>query len=236
VSGIINDVEQNGFAIVEQVIDESIVKQFLGELMSVRSANISMRAGKAYGIRNLLNLVPLTRSIANSPSLRALVEPVLGNAARVVRGIYFDKHKDANWKVAWHQDLSIAVRNRTEVQGYGPWSLKAGIQHVQPPVSILEKILTVRVHLDRTDESNGALRVFPGSHICGRLSAEKIASWKEQHEETICVVKKGGAMLMRPLLLHASSSATITGHRRVLHFEYTATQLPAGLEWFDRSL
>ena len=90
---------------------------------------------------------------------------MLGKTARVVRGIYFDKHENANWKVAWHQDLTIAVRERVEVDGYGAWSIKARIHHVQPPVTVLENMLTVRVHLDHTEESNGALRVLPGRHI-----------------------------------------------------------------------
>jgi hypothetical protein len=82
---------------------------------------------------------------------------VLRSGARVVRGIYFDKHKEANWKVAWHQDLTIAVHERADIDGYGSWSMKAGIPHVQPPVFVLQSMLTLRLHMDHTDESNGAL-------------------------------------------------------------------------------
>ena len=79
----------------------------------------------------------------------------------MVRGIYFDKRVDANWKVAWHQDLSIAVKAKAKIEGYGPWSVKAGITHVQPPVSVLEQMLTVRLHLDDTDETNGHYVLSP---------------------------------------------------------------------------
>ena len=159
---------------------------------------------------------------------------MLGNKARLVRGIYFDKHGNANWKVAWHQDLTITVRQRTEIEGYGPWSTKAGIQHVQPPVSILEKMLALRLHLDDTDESNGALRVIAGSHKHGRLDAHQIQMWKLQQDRiTSCPVTKGGVMVMRPLLVHASSAASNPGHPRVLHFEYSSADFPCGLKWYE---
>ena len=228
------NIERDGFVIIPAVLDAATVERLCDQLADVGTDEAtSRRAGRAFGIRNLLNEVPATREFANSHAMRLFVEPVLGTCAKVVRGVYFDKHKDANWKVAWHQDLTIAVSNRQEVEGYGPWSLKAGIQHVQPPVSILENMLTVRVHLDHTDESNGALRVFPGSHRQGRMNTETIEKWKEQRTDTICSVNSGGAMLMRPLLLHASSAAAIPRHRRVLHFEYCSSRLAAELEWYE---
>jgi ectoine hydroxylase-related dioxygenase (phytanoyl-CoA dioxygenase family) len=94
----------------------------------------------------------------------------------------------------------------------------------------LETILTVRIHLDRTDGSNGALKVIPGSHLHGRLSPEEINGSKENGPTFRCDIPAGGVMLMRPLLLHASSPATTPQRRRVLHLEYSATQLPDGLE------
>jgi ectoine hydroxylase-related dioxygenase (phytanoyl-CoA dioxygenase family) len=180
-----------------------------------------------------LNVVPSTRELANSFVCRELVEPVLGSAARVVRGVYFDKHREANWKVAWHQDLTIAVRERVEVEGYGPWSIKAGIHHVQPPVEVLENMLTLRLHLDDADETNGALRVLPGTHKHGRFDAAQIEYWKKRQRTVTCAVRTGGAVVMRPLLLHSSTTATMPAHRRVLHFEYSGVELPAGLRWFE---
>lgn len=158
---------------------------------------------------------------------------MLGRKARVVRGIYFDKHRDANWKVAWHQDVTIAVREKTEVEGFGPWSIKAGITHVQPPVWVLERMLALRLHLDYADLTNGALHVLSGSHKYGRLSARDIQTMKEKCRVVTCPVPAGGVMLMRPLLLHASSAATHPRRRRVLHLEYSASELPGGLAWYD---
>ncbi len=232
--GFVEAVERDGYAIITDCLDAEIVCRLLRELEEVKTDEaVSQRAGKAFGIRNLLNVLPSTRALAESPTIRSLVEAVSCNEARVVRGIYFDKHRDANWKVAWHQDLTIAVRERIEVEGFGPWSLKAGIEHVQPPVSILQSMLALRVHLDDTDEANGALQVLPGSHLHGRLSAHQIQSLKQGGRPVTCPVPRGGVMLMRPLLLHASSAAESPRHRRVLHFEYSASNLPGGLSWYD---
>jgi ectoine hydroxylase-related dioxygenase (phytanoyl-CoA dioxygenase family) len=229
----VDEISTRGFAVVENVIEGETVSTLLRVLANTRiDQGESQRAGKAFGIRNLLNVVPFTRDLANSAACRSLVEPVLGSTARVVRGIYFDKHPDANWKVAWHQDLTIAVKHRVDIDGYGPWSIKAGIHHVQPPVSILENMLTVRLHLDDTDDANGALRVVPGSQQYGRLDPRQIENCKQQSPFT-CVVKSGGAVVMRPLLLHSSLAAVDPKHRRVLHFEYSSGDLPSGLRWFE---
>lgn len=227
-------IARQGFVVIEGVVDAETIDSLTRELANAKVENYgSQRAGKAFGLRNLLNAVPVTRVLANSESLRSLVEPVLGKTARVVRAIYFDKHKDANWKVAWHQDLTIAVRERVDVEGFGGWSIKAGIHHVQPPVAILNSMLTLRVHLDHAGETNGALRVLAGTHHHGRLDPAQIQDWKQRQSIVTCSVGAGGVMLMRPLLLHSSLPALEPKHRRVLHFEYAATDLPGGLEWFE---
>jgi hypothetical protein len=228
VQGYIEQLRQDGFTILEEQIDEAQTLRFADMLCTV-----SQSKGRAAGVRNLFELLPPLRVFADSESLLSLLRPVIGERVSVVRGIYFDKHEYANWKVGWHQDLTIAVKKRIDVEGFSAWSVKAGINHVQPPVSVLEKMLTVRLHLDDTDELNGALRVFPGSHRCGRLSAENIADWKDHSNEVLCNVSRRAAMLMSPLLLHSSTKATTPTHRRVLHFEYAAEDLPCELEWYE---
>ena len=238
----VDNIEHSGFAVLSHFLDSETISRTLETLARANFDTIeSRRTGKAFGIRNLLNVVPFTRELANSSACKSLIEPILGPNTRVVRGIYFDKHKDANWKVAWHQDLTIAVRERpacpaeTAIDGYGPWSLKAGIHHVQPPVSVLENMLTLRIHLDHTDESNGALRVLPGTHRHGRLNATQIQHLRQHHHPLTCTVPRGGVLLMRPLLLHSSTTAAKPVHRRVLHFEYSSIDLPDGLRWFEQS-
>jgi len=162
------------------------------------------------------------------------VEEVLGPGAFAVRGILFDKTPDANWKVPWHQDLSIAVKEQIEVSGFGPWSLKAGVVHVQPPTGVLESMLAVRLHLDDCGPANGPLRVLSGTHRFGRLEAGSIERLRGEFNEVTCPVASGGALLMRPLILHASSAAKEPGRRRVVHLEFAAAELPGGLEWETR--
>ncbi len=224
-------IETSGFAVVDEVVSSETCASLLAELQGAEGGEMTRHMGA--GIRDLMSIVPATRTLAKSLALRALVEPILGAGARLVRGIFFDKTPEANWKVAWHQDVTIAVRRRVEVPDFTAWSVKAGITHAQPPVSVLENMLTLRLHLDDADEENGALRVLSGSHRHGRLRAKEIKEWREQHTPVLCAVKQGGVMAMRPLLLHASSQSTRPRHRRVLHFEYAAGELPDGLEWYE---
>ena len=179
----------DGFVIIEGVVSDRTIMTLLGALTDLpTSMSVRRRGSSSYGVRDLLRLAPTVRTLADSPVLRAIVDPLAGAAARPVRGIYFDKTPNANWKVSWHQDLSIAVRERRDVDGFGGWSVKAGVPHVQPPAEILETMLTVRLHLDDTDETNGALRVVPGSHRLGRLSAEAIRHTVDQTPSVVCTV------------------------------------------------
>ena len=150
-----------------------------------------------------------------------------------MRAIYFDKSPDTNWLVAWHQDVTLAIRAKADVPEFGPWSIKGGVPHVQPPATLLERMLTVRLHLDDADELNGALRVIPGSHRDGKLSAANIAEFRNRSSEVVCSVLAGDALLMRPLLLHASGRSESPRHRRVLHIEYAGFSLPDGLGWHE---
>jgi hypothetical protein len=226
----VDDFDVDGFAVVEQVIADGIVGELIAALAQIERARSERHRG---GIRNLLQVCPEVRRVAESPGIRGLVLPALGPAARPVRGILFDKTPDANWKVPWHQDLTIAVRERIEVEGYGPWSVKAGVLHVQPPVAILERMLAVRIHLDDCAKANGALRVLPGSHRDGRLTDQQIDDMRQSIREVCCEVPRCGALLIRPLLLHASSPAEVADHRRVIHIEFAGCELPGGLRWFS---
>jgi ectoine hydroxylase-related dioxygenase (phytanoyl-CoA dioxygenase family) len=234
ITALVREIETNGFTIVDRYLDLDSIESLIQDL-----TEIDLTVSRA-GVRNILELVPNIRELAQSQQIRALVEPILGNTARLVRGIFFDKQPGVNWKVPWHQDLTIAVKQRLDLPDYHPWSVKEGVPHVRPPVAILEQMLTVRIHLDRADESNGALKVIPNSHSHGRLTDLEIDRHKQNNPVMSIDCEAGGILLMRPLLLHASSMATRSSqcaanspmHRRVIHLEYAATQLAEGLEWF----
>ena len=222
--------EADGFAVVPAIIEDGEISALLVAIAARAEAQISSGSGGVYALRGLLDS-PVIRAFAASPRLRRLVVPLLGQGAFPVRGAFFDKTPDANWKVNWHQDLTIAVAARRDIPGFGAWSEKAGVVHVQPPPELLARMIAVRVHLDDCPPENGPLRVLAGSHRANRLKDAEIAAWRARTDQTICAVSRGGAMVLRPLLLHASSASEHPGRRRVLHLEYAAEPLPNGLQW-----
>ena len=216
------EIDQNGFAIISKVLTNEQCRELISALGPVTGA----------GRRGLLSL-PVVTALAHSEQLLNLVRPNLPTEPIPVRAIYFDKSPEANWLVTWHQDMSVALQARADVNGFGPWSIKDGVPHVQPPVEFLQKMLTIRLHLDEADETNGGLRVLPGSHRLGRLSSAKIQELRSLQPDFLCSVLAGDALLMRPLLLHASSRSTSNRHRRVLHIEYAGFTLPKELQWHE---
>lgn len=229
-----SDLERDGYVILCAVIGHDKLAELDAALDELQPGGPGLeRGGSVYAMRNLLNEVPATRRLAGSEPLAGLARRVLGPGAFVVRGLLFDKNPEANWMVPWHQDLTIAVKARRDVAGYGPWTVKAGITHVQPPTPVLERMLTLRVHLDDSGAALGPLRVVPGSHVEGRLDAEATRRWLGRAAPRACLVPRGGVLAMRPLLLHASSPADAPGRRRVVHLEYAADPLPGGVEWFE---
>jgi ectoine hydroxylase-related dioxygenase (phytanoyl-CoA dioxygenase family) len=227
------EIDENGFGILENALDAETASDLKTELAKLKPSNSARRKNETvYGVRDLLNRSLKVRDFSNSETVREIAENLLGGKAKVVRAIFFDKTPDANWKVPWHQDLTIAVKEKRETEGFTVWTRKAGILHVQPPVGILEKMLTLRFHLDDADAGNGALKVIPKSHKNGRLSAGEIKSRRQANESRLCSVKKGDCLIMRPLILHSSSAGTSPKSRRVIHFEFSARDLPNGLDWY----
>jgi hypothetical protein len=226
-SNFIEQIEYDGFAIVEGVLNKQSVSELIETLLPVQE-QASQVSG---GVRNLMSLSPLVKDLSGSEAIRKLVDPILGPDSFPVRAILFDKTPDTNWKIPWHQDVTIAVKERIACEGYGPWSIKAGVLHVQPPAEISEQMLSVRLHLDDCPESNGALRVIPRTHKLGKLRHAQTDELTAMRQQVTCEVGAGGVLLMRPLLLHASSEAKGIGHRRVIHIDYAATQLAYGMEW-----
>jgi len=231
---LLRQIENDGYATREGVLSQDQVDELISSIEKERAGQALERNGKIFAVRNLLDS-PEIKKLAQSESVLKLARIILGFGAFPVRGILFDKIPDANWKVPWHQDVTIAVREKAVVGGFGPWSTKAGILHVQPPASVLEKMISIRMHLDSCNESNGALQVIPGSHRSGRIAEIDIPSVLVGSQPHICAVNSGGVLLMRPLLLHASSASQSPAHRRVIHLDFVCEQLPAPLKWLSQS-
>ena len=219
---------RDGFAVIEGVLSREEVEALAIALERVGDTAAVRRRGGIFAVRNLLEVSEEVRALASADSVLALVKPIVGDACFAVRGILFDKVPGANWMVPWHQDVTIAV----EAEGFGAWSVKAGVVHVQAPAAVLEGMVSVRLHLDDCGEENGALRVIAGSHRRGRIDEEQIEQFRGAGE-VVCAVQRGGVLLMRPLLLHASSASRKPGHRRVVHLDYAAVALPGGMRWLS---
>lgn len=218
--------EELGFAVVPEVISIRTSDHLIDAMETALRNNEGN-----YAMRNLAQNVAAIRELAESKSILSLAQSILGENAFVARSLFLDKTPDANWKVAWHQDITIGVRAKVEVPGFGPWSVKDGIVHVQAPACVLERMLAIRVHLDECDRENGPLQILPGSHKEGKLNAKQILAWRERVEPVTCIVPKGAAVLLRPLVLHASFPARAPRHRRVVHLEFAAEELGGPLQW-----
>jgi ectoine hydroxylase-related dioxygenase (phytanoyl-CoA dioxygenase family) len=227
-----NDFLENGFAVIENVFSDSEIEAIASTIEQADTSKATFRkSADLFAIRQFLKAVPQTLPLIFVEKLNCIISGIFGNGYFVVKSIYFDKPAESNWFVAYHQDLTISVDKKEDVEGFGPWSVKQDQYAVQPPLHILENNFTIRIHLDDTDENNGALRVIPKSHVKGIYRPETI-DWSKEREVT-CKVSRGGVMLMRPLLLHASSRTTNNKKRRVIHIEFSNQSLPETLQWSE---
>lgn len=173
----------------------------------------------------------LTELLAPTGALQTIANATLGERARPVRAVLFDKRAGSNWALGWHQDRTIAVRARVETPGFGPWSTKSGIAHVEPPFELIERMITLRAHLDDCGADNAPLLVVPGSHRLGRLPVDQVATVAERSDAFACEAKAGDVWLTATAIIHASKPAQNPSHRRVLQLDYSADDLPNGLDW-----
>lgn len=228
----LNNISEYGFAIFPGVYTNEEIKNIISFIDSIDSSNPTFRKSKdLFAIRQFLKEIPEAIPLIFNQKLKALIKGNFGKDLFVIKSIYFDKPEQSNWFVAYHQDLTISVDKKLELKNFGPWTVKQDQFAVQPPLEILQNIYTIRIHLDDTDENNGALKVIPGSQAKGIYRPETI-DWKKEKEIT-CNVEKGGVMIMKPLLLHSSSRSTNNNKRRVIHIEFSNQPLPEGLNWSE---
>jgi hypothetical protein len=179
--------------------------------------------------------------LAGNPALSALLAPKgpigryavdhLGPEARPVRALLFNKTAAQNWSLAWHQDRTIAVRTRVATPGFANWTVKSGIQHVEPSTALLERMLTLRLHLDDTGPDNAPLLIAPGSHRLGRLPEREVVRTVAQLGTVECIAARGDIWLYATPILHASEPARAPTTRRVLQVDYSTDELPGELDW-----
>ena len=223
----------NGFVIVEDVFTDAEINNLLLIISQVDTSKPTFRkTNDLFAIRQFLKEVPASVDTIFTCKLNTIISELFGDDYFVVKSIYFDKPASSNWFVSYHQDLTISVDKKIDIKNFGPWTTKQDQFAVQPPLHILQDNFTIRIHLDNTNEENGALKVIPKSHLKGIYRPETI-DWATETEIT-CYVKKGGVMFMKPLLLHSSGRTTNSEKRRVLHIECSRSALPGDLNWAER--
>jgi ectoine hydroxylase-related dioxygenase (phytanoyl-CoA dioxygenase family) len=226
-------VDETGFTVIENIFTLDEVDQILMCIARADASQVNFRkSADIFAIRQFFKEIPLTEKFIFTPKLNSVITQLFGKNYFVVKSIYFDKPETSNWFVSYHQDLTISVDKKLDLENFGPWTVKQNQYAVRPPIEILENIFTIRIHLDDTDENNGALKVVPKSHLKKIYRPETI-DWAIE-SETTCHVKKGGIMIMKPLLLHSSNRTTNHKKRRVIHIEFSNQELPSGLSWSER--
>jgi ectoine hydroxylase-related dioxygenase (phytanoyl-CoA dioxygenase family) len=213
---------QRGFLIIPRVIGELDIARVEEALANPSSAGVRSKAGLRHAFRHRA-----VQTVARDARLLDIAQSILGSGAIPFGATLFDKSPRSNWLVAWHQDTALPFREKRDMPGWGPWSVKDGIHYAHAPARTLAQILALRVHLDDSTVDNGPLRVLPGSHNMGVLSRDQIHDQIRKVASVDCQVPKGGILAMSPLSVHASSKSRSTVNRRVLHIQYAATPLVA---------
>jgi len=223
----------NGFTVVENIYSKQEIDNILEFISQADSSNQNFRkSNDLFAIRQFLKEIPEIAPLIFNQNLRKVIDQLFGENYFVVKSIYFDKPGTSNWFVSYHQDLTISVDKKINLANFGPWTTKNDQYAVQPPIEILKNIYTVRIHLDNTDQNNGALKVISKSHLKDIYRPETI-DWSIE-KEISCNVPEGGIMIMKPLLLHSSNRTTNNKKRRVIHLEFSNCELPESLKWAER--
>ena len=227
--GAIHKLTYKGFMILHYVFSKKEVNQIKSRIDNYfRLKNEE----NVHAVRNVLQEIPELKSFVLNTNLIHILRKINPNLF-LTKAIFFDKTPESNWYVTWHQDIIINVKQKIETEGFTGWTKKSGVHGVCPPEEVLKDTVTIRIHLDDTDETNGALKVIPGSHN-KKLSDEEVSLITQNSIPYICDVAACGIQIMKPLVLHSSSKATSQKHRRVIHLEFNTIELPNGLEWAER--
>ncbi|MGE0621393.1 MAG: phytanoyl-CoA dioxygenase family protein [Pseudomonadales bacterium] len=187
--------DAEGYLLHERLLDESLIEMLERERR--RFANPD--AALAVEAQLVHRSQPLRELVTRGPQIPLAVE-VLGPDVCFTHQQFVSKAPGAgdSTDVPWHQD-----------SGYG---------RLEPPTD-----LTFWIALTDTDESNGCLRVLPGSHRSGlqthgqrgRLMAAQVS------DPGVAVpMKRGDALLFSGHLLHRSLPNRSTAPRHALYLRY----------------
>ena len=218
-----DDLDGDGYAIAGLSLAADQCEYLASSLPAVAGA------GRG-GVRNLI-FHPTVAALLRHKKLATCIWSAIGRDLVAVKATLFDKTADSNCHAAWHQDRVISVRERLDVVGYVGWRMKSGTPQVEPPAEVLAQMIAIRIHLDDAGSTNGPLRVIPGTHLLGKLTEDETREIVASHPHVELTVPRGGLLLTRPLLIHASPAAASAEHRRVLHIEFAPIDAISPLFW-----
>ncbi len=232
---LITEINSEGFTIINNVYSETEINHIISIIESTNTDKATFKkTDYLFAIRQFHKEIPGTLNFIFNEKIKEIINKTFGNNYFITKSIYFDKPELSNWFVAYHQDLTISVDKKVSIEGYKNWTIKDNQYAVIPPLDILKNNFTIRIHLDKTTSENGALKVVNQSHAKGIYRSNNIDFNVET--ETICEVEKGGIMIMKPLLLHASNKTTNLQKRRVIHIEFSNRILPNEIEWSEKTI
>jgi ectoine hydroxylase-related dioxygenase (phytanoyl-CoA dioxygenase family) len=214
--------QRNGYVIFPQLIEQDLIRQLQKAIAKYTTkCTIKHSRQSAYGIRDLDRKIPEIKNLAFSSLLLTILQKYSNSQElQLIKAIFFNKNINHNWLVSWHQDKTIAVKEKISLPNFKNWTVKQGVPHAQPPLEILEKIITIRIALNNTDCHNGALKIIPQSHQLGILDRQEIEQITNLQTPLICSLKAGDALIMHPLILHSSSKSLNQSDRGTIHLEY----------------
>jgi hypothetical protein len=218
---MVTELDDAGYSIEEGVLSGAECDRLLAGL----EENVTRSRA---GARHLMSLSAVAK-LARDERLLSHARSALGGQAVPFRATLFEKSARSNWLVPWHQDTALPLVSHVDSPEWGPWSTKEGVLYAHAPTWALQRIVALRVHLDACQAESGPLRVVPGSHGYGVLTDEQVLRIAHAQRAFECLVGRGGVLVMRPLVIHASSKAISTRPRRVLHIEYAASLELLGL-------
>ncbi|MBU6394783.1 MAG: phytanoyl-CoA dioxygenase family protein [Sphingomonadales bacterium] len=200
----------------------SVLPRLLDALHDLQDGRAGVRLSHACGLADVL---------ASCGAIGAIAARFCHTDVKPVRAVLFDKSAERNWGLGWHQDRTICVKARHDTPGFGPWTTKAGLTHVAPPFRYIERMITLRVHLDDVTIHNAPLLVAPGSHKLGFIPVGRVGSVVAACGREACLARSGDIWAYATPILHASDPARQPARRRVLQIDYSADELPEGLDW-----
>lgn len=227
----LHKLEYRGFAVFNSVFGRKEIKLMK---TAVQKYQKEKPIENLHECRNIFHNIPALQKLAFSQNLLKIIGSI-GQRFFLTKAIYLDKLAEADSELHWHQRMTINVKTKIDTDGFFGWKSKAGIYEVSPTEDILKNTIIVRIHFEDSNDQNGALKIFPGSHN-KKLSPSEIELITQSSIPLTCEVAMSGIHIMKPLLLHASSKATSQKHQKVLHLEFNTMELPNGLEWAEKQL